>query len=145
MFEPEIRVGRTEDIGQLIDLESAARTHLLDQRGGVRWLEENPTVLWNQVVAEGSVLVACIDSVVLGYLICETTSETIAAIRQVYVDPEARGIGCGDGMMAAAIERARSAHHHFLEGQALPGDRETKNLFERAGITARLITVSTRL
>ena len=32
-----------------------------------------------------------------------------------------------------------------LEGEALPGDRETKNLYERAGITARLITVSKSL
>jgi hypothetical protein len=26
-----------------------------------------------------------------------------------------------------------------VEGQALPGDRQTKNLYERAGIVARLI------
>ena len=29
--------------------------------------------------------------------------------------------------------------------QALPGDRDTKNLYERAGITARLIVVSRRI
>ena len=27
-----------------------------------------------------------------------------------------------------------------VQGQALPGDRHTKNLYERAGIVARLIT-----
>jgi len=27
-----------------------------------------------------------------------------------------------------------------VEGQSLPGDRQTKNLYERAGIVARLIT-----
>ena len=32
-----------------------------------------------------------------------------------------------------------------VEGTALPGDRDTKNLYERAGITARKIIVSTRL
>ena len=32
-----------------------------------------------------------------------------------------------------------------VEGQALPGDRHTKNLYERAGIVARLITTFRRL
>jgi len=32
-----------------------------------------------------------------------------------------------------------------IEGEALPGDRETKNLYERARITARLIVVSSEL
>jgi hypothetical protein len=32
-----------------------------------------------------------------------------------------------------------------VEGQALPGDRHTKNLYERAGIVARLITTYKRL
>jgi hypothetical protein len=29
-----------------------------------------------------------------------------------------------------------------LEGTALPGDRDTKNLYERAGVVARKIVVS---
>jgi len=33
----------------------------------------------------------------------------------------------------------------IVEAEALPGDRETKNLYERAGITARNIVVSKRL
>jgi len=50
-----------------------------------------------------------------------------------------------DDLLAAAIDRARERGCAVLEGTALPGDRDTKNLYERAGITARLITVSTRL
>jgi GNAT superfamily N-acetyltransferase len=145
MFEPEIRVALTEDIGQILDLETSARTHLIDQRGGVRWLEQNPPTNWDEVVPQGTVSVACIDAVVLGYLVWEAASDSVAEIRQVYVEPMARGIGCGDGLMAFTIEQARSGGYHYLEGQALPGDRETKNLYERAGITARLITVSTKL
>jgi GNAT superfamily N-acetyltransferase len=145
MFEPEIRIARDEDLGQLADLEMAARIHLVDQRGGIRWLEEHPPAQWSELVPQGAVLVACIDDVVLGYLVYLPASDVVAEIHQVYVEPEARGIGCGDGMMAAAIDHARAAQYQFLEGQALPGDRETKNLYERAGITARLITVSTRI
>jgi GNAT superfamily N-acetyltransferase len=145
MIEPEIRLARSEDTTELAVLEQQSRDHLQDQRGGVRWLEEHPPAEWTNLVARGEVTVATLDDVVLGYLVCETVHPSVALIRQVYVEPEARGIGCGDGMMAAAIEQARSTQHQFLEGEALPGDRETKNLYERAGITARLITVSTKL
>ncbi len=44
-----------------------------------------------------------------------------------------------------AIEAGRRAGMRLLEGEALPGDRDTKNLYERAGIKARLITVSIEL
>ena len=43
-------------------------------------------------------------------------------------------------MLAAAMERGRDRGLAAVEGQALPGDRHTKNLYERAGIVARLIT-----
>ena len=63
-------------------------------------------------------------------------------IERVYVDPDAREIGCGDALIARALRLAADSGCRFIEGQALPGDRETKNLYERAGITARSITVS---
>jgi len=39
----------------------------------------------------------------------------------------------------------RAAGCAAIEGEALPGDRDVKNLYERAGITARLIVVSKAL
>jgi GNAT superfamily N-acetyltransferase len=69
----------------------------------------------------------------------------VAVVDQVYVTPEARELGFGDTLLEAAVEAATAAAAHVIEGHALPGDRETKNLYERAGITARLITVSRRL
>ena len=66
-------------------------------------------------------------------------------VDQVFVTPEARGLGFGDALLAAGLAHARAVGARLFEGEALPGDRETKNLYERAGITARLITVSTRL
>ena len=69
----------------------------------------------------------------------------IAVVRQVYVEPEARELGFGDGLLDAARHEAQRHGCSALEGFALPGDRDTKNLYERAGITARKIIVSTRL
>jgi GNAT superfamily N-acetyltransferase len=66
----------------------------------------------------------------------------VATVDQVYVRPEARELGFGDALLGAAWSRAAEAGATVLEGHALPGDRHIKNLYERAGITARLITVS---
>ena len=45
-------------------------------------------------------------------------------------------------MLLAAMDAMRTAGGVTVEGWALPGDRDTKNLFERAGVTARKIIVS---
>lgn len=56
-----------------------------------------------------------------------------------------REVGFGDWLLEAALAGARLHGCEVLEGTALPGDRATKNLYERAGIKARKITVSVRL
>ena len=66
--------------------------------------------------------------------------DLIVRIDQVWVTPMARELGFGDGLLEAAIGSARERGAVAVEGQALPGDRQTKNLYERAGIVARLIT-----
>jgi len=89
------------------------------------------------------VLVGTIDEVVVAYL--ELALGTTAVVEQVYVDPEARELGLGDDMLAMAIAAARQRGCVALEGTALPGDRLTKNLYERAAITTRKLTVWTAL
>ena len=54
----------------------------------------------------------------------------------------AREVGFGDALLESAVEAGRAAGCVVIEGEALPGDRDLKNLYERAGITARLIIVS---
>ena len=53
-------------------------------------------------------------------------------------------IGCGDALVDEARSIAKSGSRR-LEAIALPGDRETKNLYERAAITAKAITVAVDL
>ena len=135
------------DAAQLAELEAAARHHLTDQRGGAALLAEQPAVgNWAGAIEDHSrwVAVAELDGFVVGYLELGVTGD-IAVVRQVYVQPEARELGFGDGLLAAARQEALRHGCSALEGFALPGDRETKNLYERAGITARKIIVSTRL
>jgi GNAT superfamily N-acetyltransferase len=146
MIDPDVRDASSDDASQLALLETESRAFLAGQRGGARWLETHrergPS--WPDVIAHSEVVVAHIGAVVVGYLVL-TTDNAIACVDDVYVTPEARELGFGDAMLAAATERARSVGCSLIEGYALPGDRDTKNLYERASIKARLITVSAEL
>jgi len=154
MIDPVVRPAHCADVDDLQMLEDEARAGLDGARGGGRWLDEHPPIgsRWAEVVAARSVFVAEIGDVegldqppaVVGYLLLDFDG-AIARIEQVFVTPSARELGFGDALVEAATDEARSAGATHLEGEALPGDRETKNLFERAHITARLITVSRRL
>ncbi len=91
------------------------------------------------------VVVGTIDEVVVGYarFRVETlrTDETIGMIDEIYVDPEARGVGVGEAMMDLLVALAREHDCIGVDAVALPGDRQTKNFFETFGLTARAIVV----
>ncbi len=130
------------DIVEVTALEAEARAALLEQRGGVALLGELDPADWTMAVDHA--WVGTIDDVVVGYLELEVRG-VVAAVRQVYVHPEARELGLGDELLATAMAAGRAAGCTVLEGTALPGDRNTKNLYERAGVVARKIVVSTPL
>jgi GNAT superfamily N-acetyltransferase len=146
VIDPDVRPAAAADGDQLDLLERESRSALVGQRGGDRWLETNPARAgrWTDASAEGAVHVAHIDDVIVGYLVARHEVPIVRVV-DVYVTGEARELGFGDALLAAAIEAGRSAGCDLVEGEALPGDRNTKNLYERAGITARLIVVSRRI
>jgi GNAT superfamily N-acetyltransferase len=146
MVDPVVRPARSVDVEQLRTLEREARAALVGQRGGDRWLETHASrdAGWDDAVEAGGVAVAVIGDVVAGYLVSRHRQQ-IAYIEEVYVTPGARGVGFGDALLEAAMTAGRTAGCRVIEGEALPGDRETKNLYERAGITARLLVVSKAL
>jgi GNAT superfamily N-acetyltransferase len=140
----QVRLLAVHDCGEVARLEAEAREALVGQRGGPQHLAEVPAVGdWAPLVG-GTVWVASIDDVVVGYLQLAVRGE-LAEVLQVYVHPEARELGFGDELLATAIDAARAAGCMRLEGTALPGDRETKNLYERAHVVARKIVVSRAL
>ncbi|MFT3854665.1 MAG: GNAT family N-acetyltransferase [Ilumatobacteraceae bacterium] len=146
-METAVRSARPHDVGALAELERDARQALVDQRGGPQLLAEEPPVgSWAALLDRDhvAVLVGTIDEHVVAYLEL-VLDGTTARVRQVYVEPEARELGFGDEMLAQAIALARDRGCSALEGTALPGDRLTKNLYERAAITTRKLTVWTAL
>ncbi len=145
MIDPTVRAAdpaNGDDLAQLALLEREARAALVGQRGGDRWLLEHPAVddAWGHRCVVSDVYVAVIDDVVVGFLVAELGRDHVVRVDQVWVTPEARELGFGDELLATAIASARGRGAVAVEGQALPGDRQTKNLYERAGIVARLIT-----
>ena len=146
MIDPTVRAATGSDVQQLVSLEHEAREHREHRRGGQRWLADHPVRggAWPWIVDEASVQVAHIDAVVVGYLVLVVEGDR-ARVDEVYVTPAARELGFGDELLGSALARARALGAISLDAEALPGDRATKNLYERAGIKARLITVSTPL
>ncbi|MCU1452128.1 MAG: acetyltransferase family protein [Acidimicrobiales bacterium] len=66
---------------------------------------------------------------------------SIARIDDLYVEPEARDVGVGEAIMDLLLAAAEAWGCIGVDAMALPGDRHTKNFFERYGLTARAITV----
>ena len=143
MTSPLVRRALPEDVADLEVLEDQARRGIEQARGGKRLLELVEPREGKWFSAGVVVLVALIDDVPLGYLVM--TEGDVAVIESVFVHPEAREVGCGDALLDAARAIATSSGSRRLEATALPGDRETKNLYERASITAKAITVSVDL
>ena len=143
MIDPVVREFTVADEVALDELAALARESIREARGGARWVETHPMPNWND--PEVLALVADLDGVVIGYLVARMSSDQVMEVDEVFVLEQAREVGFGDALVAEIKRLARERGAKRLEAEALPGDRDTKNLWERAGITARLITVSVDL
>jgi GNAT superfamily N-acetyltransferase len=158
VIDPRVRRAEPGDAAILRELEATARAGLAEVRGGGRWLDVHHELgeRWPRAIGERAVFVAVIPATdgdegasdaVVGLLVADLVDDPmrVARIDQVFVTADARELGFGDALVAAAIDWARAAGAELIEAETLPGDRNLKNLYERAGVTARLITVSKRL
>ena len=146
------RPAASPDVDVLALLESEARLSLKEFRGADRLAIEVPEIgnKWPEVLTDKAmfVLVGCIDSAVMGYLVARRSGQSknqAATIEQVFVTRDARNLGVGDALVSATLAWAQQQKLTALDALALPGDRETKNLYERSGLVARLITVTKKL
>ena len=144
-MDPVVRPATAADIEALNRLQDIARFGLTDARGGALRLRECPVITdWSQLFTDGltRVLVGTLLDVVLGYMVLLIRPDIDrGVITHAFVEEGARELGLGDTMVEHAIAHVIEAQLSGIEAVALPGDRETKNLFERAGLTARKITV----
>jgi len=147
-----VRKGSVEDCEILSLLEIERRSSLDQFRGGAQLSEivKQVSPHWQSALGDenNAVFVVGDRGEVMGFAVARKSTReklSIATIEQIFVTKDARGLGLGDSLLAEVMRWAKSERLAALDGYALPGDRETKNLFERAGLVARLITVTTDL
>lgn len=149
------RAGDRDDIVALADM---VVRELEPTRGGAVWQRRESRALPVdasidhdlRAAAAGSdaataVFVGTIDEVVVGYGVIRRealrTGEDLGVVTDIYVQPEARGIGVGEAIMDLIVEWATAQGCIGVDSIALPGNRATKNFFERFGLVARAIVV----
>jgi GNAT superfamily N-acetyltransferase len=142
------RPAGADDLARLVELHREATAELRGERGGEVWaaVEDRDAPPDFRLDADDLlVLVATIDDVVVGYGRVERRAladgSTLAVVTDVYVEPAARGVGLGEGLLDLAIAWAREQGCRGIDSVALPGMRATKNFFESAGLVARAIAV----
>lgn len=150
------RPATAADLDRIVDLADLAAEGLQDQKGGPLWtlregrLEPLVESFEASLDAEDHLLlVGTIDEVVFGFAAArwETLGDGTrhAVVDELYVEPEARGVAVGEALMDAVLAWCEAQGCAGVDAVALPGDRETKNFFERFGLTARAIIVHRRL
>jgi GNAT superfamily N-acetyltransferase len=149
-MEVAAREATTDDAPEVAALARCLRSDLAGERGASVWvLEARAEPLEESLFDEARVVVGTIDGVPVGYAVAHLRSEPdgswLAVVEEIYVQPEAREVGVGEGMIEDMIEWARARGCRGIDGVVLPGLREGKNLFERVGMPARAITTHREL
>jgi GNAT superfamily N-acetyltransferase len=152
-MEAFVRRADSVDVRALVGLEAELRAAATEQRGGSAWLATRPELAdigWGVRLADPGwlTLVAGIDGVVLAFGMMRMPlggARAVATVESIFVADGAREVGLGESLLAMFVDAARLAGATEIDATALPGDRNTKNLYERLGLVARLIVVSRRL
>jgi ribosomal protein S18 acetylase RimI-like enzyme len=142
-----VRAADRDDVEVLIELERNHRaTVAAVDRGGAAWLEEHHEAGrsgWYERLVDSTwtCLVSGLDAVVLGYAAMRTV-EARSVVDTIHVQDGARELGLGERMLEALLIDSRQRGSKRIDADALPGDRLTKNLYERSGLVARRIVAS---
>lgn len=151
-----VRRATVDDVPVLALLTAAAVDEQREARGGAVWAVREA----REVPAEASlraslddpgqlVLAGTIDDVVVGYAAVRTEElrdgSRLGVITDIYTDPGAREVGIGELLVDEVLAWCTEQGCRGVDALALPGNRETKNFFETAGLVARAIVVHRRL
>lgn len=147
-----MRPAVADDLPRLSALAREAIRELTDQKGGIVWQRHAARL---EPVEDGmardladpatQILVGTYDDAPVGYSV--TTVEqladqgSLAVVRDLFVEPDARGVGVGAALMEAILAWAGERECIGVDALALPGSRATKNFFEAFGLVARAIVV----
>ena len=148
----DARAATTDDFARIGELARALRAELAEERGGPLWAarESQPEPLADVLAArldrdDAIVLVGTFDDVTVGYgtawIDHPRDGSRLGVIDEIYVEPEARGVGVGETLVERLVAFCVHAGCSGIDATALPGHRQAKNFFERAGFSARLLVM----
>jgi GNAT superfamily N-acetyltransferase len=140
------------DLARLVELAHAMRVELGEERGGPLWAtrEARAEPLDAAFVAlvardDAALLVGTYDDVVVGFGAAHVEvlrdGSRLGVVDEIYVEPEARAVGVGELLVEQLVDFCRAAGCAGVDATALPGHRQAKNFFERAGFSARLLVM----
>jgi GNAT superfamily N-acetyltransferase len=146
------RVATEADVPRLVELATEALAELAPTRGGAiysrreaRWPPFADRFADEVASPEHLVVVGTIDETAIGYGVVALErlhdGSLLGAVSDLYVDPEARGVGVGEAMMDQIVAWCEKHGCTGVDAVALPGNRHTKNFFETFGLVARAIVV----
>jgi ribosomal protein S18 acetylase RimI-like enzyme len=148
----DARVAHGSEIARVTELAREFRRELLGQRGGPLWAtrEARPEPLDEAFTDlsrrdDALVMVGTTEDLVVGYGVAryETLRDgtRLGVIDEIFVEPEARAVGVGELLVERLFAFCIDAGCIGVDATALPGDRQAKNFFERAGFTARSLVM----
>jgi GNAT superfamily N-acetyltransferase len=148
----DARAATADDLARITELAHALRAELAEERGGPLWsVREAQAEPLDDVLAarlgrdDAAVLVGTYEGVTVGYGTAWVDhvrdGSRLGVIDEIYVEPGARGVGVGETLVERLVAFCRHAGCSGIDATALPGHREAKNFFERAGFSARLLVM----
>lgn len=145
-----VRSASEQDVPAIVDLAKEAQTEIAQFRGHEQLLEDSTSTeqQWATAIASDTnvVLVALSSMSIIGYAKGDIDDKgAICLVSHVFVDPQARQLGIGAGLVGEIARVAKAKGCQTLDAVALPGDRKMKNLYERIGMPARLLIASKNL
>ncbi|GIU83501.1 MAG: hypothetical protein KatS3mg008_0276 [Acidimicrobiales bacterium] len=146
------RIATETDVHVIAEMAQRCRSETARQRRGIMLLltgqtsDRSPEAVLEEIRSpEHLVLVGTYDEVPVGFAVARLESlhdgSRLARLHEIYVEPDARGVGVGGALMLGVLRWAAEQDCVGIDARVLPGDREAKNFFERHGLTAREIVV----
>ena len=145
------RVAETGDLARMAELARLAVEEAVTRRGGQalvgRWAGAGEPELRDGLAmslsdADTRAWVGTIDDAVVGVTLASAGADGAGRIPIIFVEPEGRGVGVGEAMLDAAATWLGERGCAAIDVNVLPGDRDTKQFFEAAGMVARLLIMS---
>ena len=152
MAEEACRPATPADLPRLAELAALATEQQRAQKGGAMWARTDARTppfddrLAVELASETHlVLLGTLDGFPLGYAVARVDTLAdggrLGVLTDLYVEPSGREVGIGEALMDGVVDWCRSRDCFGIDSVALPGDRHTKNFFERSGLVARAIVV----